>query len=107
MTRLIVTVNNWGRRGWRAAAQEPLCVNGHPARRSEHVTYGGKPSVHGLVRDHRVPLGLGGPDKADNVQYQTPADAEAKDRVEWTAIEACCRGEVSLEGARALVEESR
>ena len=59
--------------------------------------------MHGLVRDHRTPLALGGPDTADNVQYQTPADAAAKDRVEWSAIEAYCRGELSLEGARALV----
>jgi hypothetical protein len=63
--------------------------------------------VHGLVRDHRTPLALGGPDTADNVQYQTPADAAAKDRVEWSAIEAYCRGELSLEGARALVRDWR
>ena len=92
---------------WHAEAQQALCINGHPAPRRADVTCGGKLPVHGLVRDHRIPLGLGGPDTADNVQYQTPAAAEAKDRAEWTAIEAYCRGEVSLEGARARVEEWR
>jgi hypothetical protein len=32
-----------------ALAQQQLCVDGHPVRRSDHVTYGGVPLVHGLV----------------------------------------------------------
>jgi hypothetical protein len=84
--------------------RDELCIHGHPRPRSTHVTYGGKPAVHGLIRDHVIPLGLGGPDTADNVQYQTPADAAAKDGREWRAIEAYCAGRVSLEDARKEFE---
>jgi hypothetical protein len=36
----------------------------------------------GWVVDHVIPLCAGGPDKRDNMQWQTVEDAKAKDRVE-------------------------
>lgn len=36
----------------------------------------------GYVVDHVVPLKRGGADKATNMQWQTTADAKAKDRIE-------------------------
>lgn len=36
----------------------------------------------GYVIDHIVPLACGGPDEPQNMQWQTKADARAKDRVE-------------------------
>lgn len=36
----------------------------------------------GYVRDHIIPLACGGPDTVANLQWQTTADAKAKDRVE-------------------------
>lgn len=84
-----------------------LCVNGHPAPRSTHVTYGGLPAIHGLVRDHIVPLCLGGQDVASNIQYQTPADSYAKDEVERYACEAYCRSAVTLPEALHFVAHWR
>jgi hypothetical protein len=36
----------------------------------------------GYVKDHVRPLACGGPDAVDNIQWQTAADAKAKDRWE-------------------------
>ena len=36
----------------------------------------------GYVIDHRVPLCAGGADRPENMQWQTIADAKAKDRLE-------------------------
>jgi hypothetical protein len=82
-------------------AQPPLCVDGHPVKRSEHVTYGGVPSVHGLRRDHRCPLCLGCPDTADNVWYEDYAQSLRKDEIERATCESVCRGDQSLLDALA------
>jgi len=44
----------------------------------------GKPTgaCPGYVVDHIVPLKRGGPDQLSNMQWQTIADAKAKDRIE-------------------------
>ncbi|MGH2524886.1 MAG: HNH endonuclease signature motif containing protein [Anaerolineales bacterium] len=39
-------------------------------------------SCPGHVVDHVIPLCAGGPDKVSNMQWQTVADAKAKDREE-------------------------
>jgi hypothetical protein len=36
----------------------------------------------GYVKDHVVPLACGGPDTPSNIQWQTRADAKAKDKWE-------------------------
>ena len=36
----------------------------------------------GYVKDHMVPLACGGPDAVANLQWQTTADAKAKDKWE-------------------------
>jgi len=36
----------------------------------------------GYIVDHMQPLCAGGPDRPDNMQWQTVADAKAKDRIE-------------------------
>ena len=72
--------------------EQPLCVNGHPAVRRAHVTYGGLPERPGYVRDHIVPLCLGGSDTGNNMQYQTYADGHAKNALEWQACEDYCAG---------------
>lgn len=41
----------------------------------------------GWVVDHVVPLACGGVDHADNMQWQTKADAAAKDRLERKGCE--------------------
>lgn len=78
-----------------------LCVNGHPAKRSPDVSYGGLEPRHGYQRDHCVPLGLGGPDTETNVWYQPIEEAHRKDLREYQVIEAYCRGEISLQEAKA------
>lgn len=41
----------------------------------------------GHVVDHIVPLAWGGPDIPSNMQWQTAAEAKAKDRIErWSAV---------------------
>lgn len=86
-----------------AQSEKALCVDGHPRHRASYVSYGGLPPRHGFERDHIVPLCLGGADSRDNVQYQPWPDASIKDRREWAACEAFCRGQLSMERARAYV----
>lgn len=76
-----------------------LCVNHHPAKRSDHVTYGGLPPLAGYQRDHVIPLCLGGTDTRDNIQYQPWVEAHAKDQIEWQVCEAYCSGEITLKTA--------
>jgi len=38
--------------------------------------------LRGYVVDHVVPLKRGGPDRPDNMQWQTTAEGKAKDKVE-------------------------
>jgi hypothetical protein len=78
-----------------------LCIGGHPAPRSHSVTYGGLHTRPGYERDHIIPLCLGGTDTRDNLQYQPTHEARAKDVRERHACEAYCRGDVSLDAARA------
>ena len=49
----------------------------------------GKPrgACPGYVRDHIVPLACGGVDASSNLQWQTLADAKAKDRIERKGCE--------------------
>src|SRR5437762_8039909 len=42
----------------------------------------------GFVKDHIWPLGCGGPDTVENLQWQTIDEAKAKDRLEQSR----CRG---------------
>ena len=77
------------------------CANRLPA----DVTYGGLRPRYGFQRDHVIPLCLGGPDARENVQYQPWPEARAKDRLEWSVCEAFCRGEISLEAARAMFQK--
>jgi hypothetical protein len=84
-----------------ASASHPLCVAGHPAPRSHFVTYAGLPPRAGYQRDHIIPLCLGGADALANLQYQPLALAHAKDAQERRACEAFCRGQLTLEQARA------
>lgn len=42
----------------------------------------------GYIKDHIVPLCAGGADAVDNLQWQTEADAAAKDRREWAQCRA-------------------
>ena len=65
------------------------------------VTYGGLPTRPGFVRDHRLPLCLGGPDTIANLQYQSVADGHEKDGRERRACEDYCSGRISLGEARA------
>lgn len=46
---------------------------------STHLPSG---SCHGFIIDHIIPLACGGPDDPSNMQWQTVAEAAAKDKVE-------------------------
>ena len=83
------------------SASYPLCISGHPAPRQADVTCGGLRPEHGYQRDHCIPLGLGGADEPGNVWLQPAEEARRKDQAEWQAIEAYCRGEITLEQARS------
>jgi hypothetical protein len=78
-----------------APSIEELCIDGHPRKRHPYVTYSGLPPKHGYQRDHKIPLCAGGPDTADNVEYEPLVEAKIKDHYEWSMCEAMCRGEVS------------
>jgi len=98
------------------SAAFPLCINGHPTRRPPNPTYGGLAPRHGFVRDHRCPLGLGCPDTALNVFYQScdrfelehghyvcvEGEAAKKDDVEWQTIQDMCAGRITAQAARQL-----
>lgn len=90
-----------------AAISSPLCVDGHPAHRDAHVTYGGLAPRAGYERDHMTPLCLGGQDEPSNVWYQAWPDARVKDKREWTACEAYCAGRMNLEAAKDYVARWR
>lgn len=66
-----------------AQARDPAAVREfrktHPCPATNKTT-GACP---GWVVDHAWPLCAGGPDSASNLQWQTRADALAKDKVEW------------------------
>jgi hypothetical protein len=68
-----------------------LCVNGHPAPRSQHVTYGHVHCPSGFVRDHKTPLCGGGLDTADNIQCQELEESYVKDGEERKWCEDMCR----------------
>lgn len=89
---------------------QPLCIHGHPAPRSHHVTYAGLAPRHGFQRDHLRSLGLGGLDVADNVRYQRcdrtgsygrceSGPAALKDADEHMAEEKVCSGRWAVEDA--------
>lgn len=65
------------------------------------------PSRKGWVRDHRVPLSLGGSSDPANIQWQSKADAARKDVLERRLSRAVCRGSVSLRDAQLRMEEWR
>lgn len=120
--------------GCASLAQEPwpLCVAGRPAHRPPDcdrapdvagcVTYGGLRPRRGYERDHYIPEGLcrgeawcddaaGDPDHpprstADgNVWYQAYPEYKRKDVDERSAERAYCSGRVSLDEARAWIEQ--
>jgi hypothetical protein len=46
------------------------------------ATGGTRGACPGYIKDHVIPLACGGPDVPSNIQWQTKADAKAKDRWE-------------------------
>jgi hypothetical protein len=62
----------------RSAAQRAAFVSTHPCPANGHRT-GACP---GWVVDHVIALACGGADAPSNMQWQTVAEAKAKDRVE-------------------------
>jgi hypothetical protein len=66
----------------------PRSTAAHNAFRASHpcpATGNTVGACRGYVVDHVVPLACGGRDDASNMQWQTTADAKAKDRVERAA----------------------
>jgi hypothetical protein len=57
----------------------------HAFMRAHHCPSTGKATgkCPGYIVDHVVPLCAGGADKPENMQWQTVADAKAKDKLEW------------------------
>ena len=45
-------------------------------------------SCPGWILDHRIALCAGGSDTPDNLQWQSIADAKAKDKLEWKECRA-------------------
>jgi len=84
-----------------APCESALCTNGHPVKRSAHISYGGLPPRPNYARDHIVPLCLGGLDDLSNLQYQPLDEAAIKDAEERSTCRAFCRGEISLLQAQA------
>src|SRR5438132_11334194 len=56
----------------------------HEFQRQHPCPSTGRPTGRcpGYIKDHVVPLACGGPDAVSNLQWQTIADAKAKDRWE-------------------------
>ncbi|PYT36300.1 MAG: HNH endonuclease [Acidobacteria bacterium] len=55
----------------------------HPAARAQFLRQTGYPHGRpGYVVDHIIPLECGGADSPTNMQWQTIAEAKAKDRTE-------------------------
>lgn len=54
----------------------------------------------GRIKDHIVPLCLGGADVDANIQLQTSEEAEFKDGLERLACSAVCKGGYSLTDAQ-------
>jgi hypothetical protein len=98
---LVAVLAGFAVQHYSGTATRPLCINGHPAPRQSGVTYGGLRPGHGFQRGHCIPLGLGGADEPGNVWLQPEGEARRKDAAEWQAIEAYCRGEITLEEARS------
>lgn len=61
----------------------------------------------GFIRDHIVPIELGGSSAASNIQLQSKADAARKDRLENALRKAVCQGSVSLRDAQLRMEAWR
>lgn len=86
---------------YRTGLTNELCLGGRPRKRSPDITYGGLPVCPTAERSHIVPLCLGGPDTRDNLEYQPWAQAHPDDERERQTCEAYCRGEITLDAARA------
>ena len=111
---LLVTVASYAVLGGEDGS---LCVGGHPVKRSPDcesadvpgcISYGGLSKRPGYERDHIVPLCLGGPDTADNVQYMPWPRARQKDEIERHVCKSYCNGrwtDGGLEGARAFFRD--
>jgi hypothetical protein len=66
-----------------AGANDAVC---HPTPRGPPPL----PARAGYERDHVIPLCLGGPDTAANMQYQAWAEARVKDRLEARVCHLVC-----------------
>lgn len=77
-----------------------LCLGGRPRKRLP-TDYAGLPTCPTAERNHIVPRCLGGPDTLENLEYQPWAEANPDDVRERRMCEAYCRGEITLEAARA------
>jgi hypothetical protein len=104
-----------------ADERDTICVPGYAAARRPSITWSqgvkrfmcavrefdGGPDASLCMKayelDHIVPLCLGGdPEAPDNLQLQPWPEARAKDKLEAATCRAYCRGEITLEDARAL-----
>lgn len=63
---------------WRQSTGRSAGNRNNPARPGASVTF---PGVY--VKDHVRTLCIGGPDSPKNMQWQTTADAKAKDKWEY------------------------
>ncbi len=68
----------------RSHAARQAFVRSHPCPST------GKPRLpcRGYIIDHVIPLCAGGADAPTNMQWQTKADAAAKDKIEWRQCRA-------------------
>ena len=59
----------------------------HPAARAQFLRQTGYPHGRpGYVVDHIIPLECGGADSPSNMQWQTVAEAKAKDKMEGNCL---------------------